>query len=543
MGVNDILIYDSLSKLVGFFVLLFTVLVFIYSTASIKTRRLEYYSWFLLTAIASLGVVFSKHLIAIVIFWGFLGLTLFKLINLYSDTSKDTAQVSKKAFIIVGGSDGFLLLGFLLYAYLTTSNSIGDRLLIINNPLSLLSFLFVVIGCFAKAGCMPFHSWVPETAEAATAPVVAYLPASLDKLLGIYLLIRVVKDVFILDNNAKIILLVLGALTIICAVMMALVQHNIKKLLGYHAVSQVGYMVLGIATATPLGIAAGMFHMINHAIYKSCLFLCAGNVEKQAGSSELEQLGGLGKFMPITFIATLIASFSISGIPPLNGFISKWMVYQSLIDFMKTAGTPVMKLIVALSLIMALIGSGLTLASFLKLNYGVFLGNPKKETKEVSFGLLISPIILSLLCIIFGIFASSTILVFIHKSVGGFSSIGLWKPTLATNLIILGVIIGLAVFRLLASKPRTTISFTGGEELAVNEEVKIADFYNTIKELRILKSIYRLAEEKFFDIYEQGANFVFAIGRFFQYLHNGVLPTYLVWTLLGMIGLFFMLLK
>ncbi|MFA5272004.1 MAG: proton-conducting transporter membrane subunit [Candidatus Omnitrophota bacterium] len=543
MDFKNVLLFDSLSKLVGTFIIFFTAVIFVYSLGFIKTKKVEYYFWFFLTSIASLGVVFSGNLLYILIFWGFLGMALFKLVNLYSDTDADIAKVAKKTFIIVGGSDGFLLFGFLIYIYLTTSNLITGNIIIINTSLSLLSFVFIAIGCFAKAGCMPFHTWVPEVAEKASIPVVAYLPASLDKLLGIYLLARIVKDSFVLDDTAKIILLVAGSLTIICAVMMALIQHNIKKLLGYHAVSQVGYMVIGIACCSPLGLSAGLFHMINHAIYKSCLFLSIGNVEKRAGTAELEQLGGLGKFMPITFITTLIASFSISGIPPLNGFISKWMIYQGLIDFMNSSGSFTLKFVIALSLVLALIGSGLTLASFLKLNSGIFLGNPRKKVKEVRFLLLFTPLVLSILCLIFGIFAYSTILGFIQKSAGGFIEIGLWQPQLATGLIIAGLILGLIIFAIMKKKIRTSASFIGGEELLPEQEVKIGDFYNAIEKMPLLKNIYHLAEEKIFDLYEVFKRSAFLIIRFLRYLHNGILSTYLIWCLLGVVGLFFYLFK
>ncbi|MFA6281179.1 MAG: proton-conducting transporter membrane subunit, partial [Candidatus Omnitrophota bacterium] len=399
------------------------------------------------------------------------------------------------------------------------------------------------IGCFAKAGCMPFHTWVPDVAEKASVPVVAYLPASLDKLLGIYLLARIAKDSFVLNDTAKIILLCAGSITIICAVMMALIQHNIKRLLGYHAVSQVGYMVLGIACVSPLGFAAGLFHMINNSIYKSCLFLDAGNIEKRTGTTDLEQLGGLGKFMPLTFITTMIAALSISGIPPLNGFISKWMVYQGLIDFMNSASSPILKLTIALSLMLALIGSGLTLASFLKIISGVFLGNPKKEVKEVGFSLLFAPVILSLLCIIFGVFAYSTILKSLQKITGSFAELGFWQPQLATSLIIIGLIFGVIVFMIMKKKIRTSDTFIGGEALMPEEDVKMVDFYNTIKEMPLLKSAYRLAEEKIFDIYDVLKQIAFFMIRFLRYLHNGVLSTYLVWCLLGVVGLFFYLFK
>jgi formate hydrogenlyase subunit 3/multisubunit Na+/H+ antiporter MnhD subunit len=538
MDCRNIFIFDPLSQLIGFFVLFFTLLIFIYSLGAIKTRRFEYYSWFFLTAAASLGVVFSRNIIAIIIFWGVLGLTLFRLINLYSDSNKEAAITAKKTFIIVGGSDGFLLLGFLSYIHLTANHNLGSNLLVINDTFSLWAFIFVAIGCFAKAGCMPLHTWVPQTAQNAEVPVVAYLPASLDKLLGIYLLIRVVKDVFILNNTAKVILLVAGALTVIFAVMMALIQHNLKKLLGYHAVSQVGYMVLAIACATPLGLAAGLFHMLNNAIYKSCLFLCVGNVERKNKTSELTELGGLAKFMPVTFLLTLIASFSISGIPPFNGFISKWMTYQGLIDFINATESQGVKVIAILSLVLALVGSALTLASFLKLNAGVFLGNVKKETQEVNTLFLFSPGVLSILCIIFGVFAYSMILPVIRKTTGNFTLTGLWRPGLATILATVGLLIGVIVFLISKGKARFSPSFSGGQDLAANAP-NIEDFYGNVKEIKILKIIYNLAEKKLFDLYEICRVFVFLCIRFLRYLHNGVLSTYLAWCLLGILGLLY----
>jgi formate hydrogenlyase subunit 3/multisubunit Na+/H+ antiporter MnhD subunit len=535
MDYKQIFIFDSLSKLIAVFITLFTLLTFIYSLRAITKHKLQYYTWFLLTFIASLGVVFGNHIVLVLIFWGFLGLTLFGLINIYSQ-DKEVAGVAKKTFIIVGGSDGFLLFGFLVYFFLTANKFITGKLLIINDSLSLIAFLFIAIACFAKAGCMPFHTWVPEVAESAPIPVVAYLPAALDKLLGIYLLLRVVKDTFILDNTAKLILLISGSLTIIFAVMMALIQHNFKKLLGYHAVSQVGYMVLGIACASPLGFAAGLFHMINNAIYKCCLFLNAGNVEDRAKSAELKDLGGLAKFMPVTFFTTLIASFSISGIPPLNGFVSKWMLYQGLIDFTNTAQSQILKTITTFSLVLALVGSGLTLASFLKVNAGVFLGNPTKKVKEEGFLRNLPPLLLSLLCIIFGIFAYVTILPLIEKSVGVFVLTGLWQPTLATGFIITGIVIGLVMF-MFSKQIKISPVFTGGRELA-DYALKLEDFYAAIKDIKILKIIYNLAERKVFDIYEQLKNITFLFIRFLRYLHNGILPTYLIWCILGIVGLF-----
>jgi len=355
-----------------------------------------------------------------------------------------------------------------------------------------------------------------------------------------------------MNQAMNILLMLVGAFTIIAAVMMALVQHNMKKLLGYHAVSQVGYMVLGIGTGNPIGIAGGIFHMLNHAIYKACLFLTAGNVEKKTGTTELNQLGGLAKVMPITYISCLIASLSISGVPPFNGFVSKWMIYQGLIENYTLHITHYTKIVSLLCLVAAMFGSGLTLASFMKLLHATFLGQQMQkktfeQVKEVRWMMWFPCIILASLCVIFGVFAQGVPLkYFIIPAVSGVAFIGTWYAGLSTLLIIAGLIVGILIFKLRAVRMniRRSETFVGGEVLDLEaNRVTGTDFYNTVKDFGILKSIYNKAQTGFFDIYEQGKVLVFSFSRFFQFLHNGILPTYLVWYLLGMLGLFLVLLR
>jgi NADH:ubiquinone oxidoreductase subunit 5 (subunit L)/multisubunit Na+/H+ antiporter MnhA subunit len=332
---------------------------------------------------------------------------------------------------------------------------------------------------------------------------------------------------------------------------MALVQHNMKRLLGYHAVSQVGYMVLGIGTGIPIGIAGGIFHMLNNAIYKSCLFFTAGDVEYRTKTSELDKLGGLAKLMPFTYISCLIAGLSISGVPPFNGFFSKWMIYQGLINQLRVTSYA-LRVTSILCLVAAMFGSALTLASFMKLIHATFLGQRSKDLagariREVSWSMWFPCVILAAICIIFGVFAYQIPLkYFILPVVNGVSFIGNWYPGLSTLLIVIGLVLGASIFKLKALKPtiRQSDTFVGGEELKLGEaRVTGTEFYNTVKEIGIIDSCYKKAEKGYFDIYEQGKTLVFGIGKFFQYLHNGILPTYLVWTLLGMLGLFLTLFR
>jgi len=554
MSINSLYPLFKLDALNGFVALavgLFSILIILYSGKFMQGRKglVQYYSYIVLTAITSVGAVLANNLVLLLVLWGFLGLTLYLLINMGKPGSE---TVAKKTFIIVGGSDVLMLLGICIIYYLTGTFQMDKIKISLSTTYYLLptfAYLCIAVACFAKAGAMPFHSWIPDCAETALVPVVAYLPASLDKLLGIYLLARITLDLFVMNTAMNIFLMLIGAFTIIAAVMMALIQHNMKRLLGYHAVSQVGYMVLGIGTGNPIGIAGGIFHMLNHAIYKSCLFLTSGNVEKETGTVDLDKLGGLSKAMPLTYICCLIASLSISGVPPFNGFVSKWMVYQGLINQLQASSFK-LQITAVLCLVAAMFGSGLTLASFMKLIHATFLGQrangkTNKIIEEVHWTMWLPAVVLAIICIIFGIFAYQVPLkYFILPAVSQVTFIGSWYAGLSTLLVIIGFVLGLAIFHLEALKPnvRQDAAFVGGEiSESTENRVSGTDFYNTIKELAVLKKIYAQAEKGTFDIYEQGKAVVFGMGKFFQFLHNGVLPTYLVWYLLGMLGLFYTL--
>ncbi|MFH1655661.1 MAG: hypothetical protein ABH954_03520, partial [Candidatus Omnitrophota bacterium] len=202
-----------------------------------------------------------------------------------------------------------------------------------------------------------------------------------------------------------------------------------------------------------------------------------------------------------------------------------------------------------LCLLAAMFGSALTLASFLKLLHSTFLGTSSKNIhniKEVPWLMWVPIVILAGLCVLFGVFAYSIPLKnFILPAVGQTEFTGLWSSGWATLLILIGIGIGFLVYIAgnLKGAVREDNSFTGGEVLSQDQRVSGVDFYNAIKNLPRLKTIYKKAEDKLFDIYDQGKRLVFYITKRFQHLHNGVLPTYLVWCLLGMMVLFIVLFK
>lgn len=541
---------DTLSAFIAIYVCFFFILTIVYSLGFMRGEKGKprYYTYLILTFLCSLGAVFSNNLVIFMVFWGFLGFLLYLLIGF--GKKERTSYTAKKSFIIIGGTDALMLLGLALAWRITGEVKMSEMSIALNSKTAILSYICFAIGAFAKAGVMPFHTWVPDAAEDAPTPVAAFLPASLDKLLGIYFLARISLNIFEMNLGMNTFLMVVGSFTIVAAVMMALVQHDLKRLLGYHAVSQVGYMVLGIGTGVPIGIAGGLFHMLNNAIYKSCLFFSGGAVEKQTGTTDLDKLGGLAKFMPITFITFLIASFAISGVPPFNGFVSKWMIYQGIIETAKLGGW-----LWILCLVAAMFGSALTLASFMKLVHAIFLGQPSKEqqlesgkAKETRPSMWIPTVILASLCIIFGVFAYRIPITYhIAPSVAGdiiFS--GAWNSSLVTGLMLIAMALGFVIYLLGAmAKTREAEIFMGGETLKEHPHMRVsgAEFYNTIQDIGPLAIIYRMAKKKMFDIYEVGAKITFGFNSILRRIHNGVLPTYLAWCLLGMMILFYILLK
>jgi len=536
---------DTLNGFILMAASLFAVLIVIYSIGFMKggTRLNEYYGYLLWTAGAANLVLLSDNLIVLLIGWEITTVLLFLLITM---GEKGANEAAGKTFVIAGFSDSALLMGIILLWNSFGTLSITEiHSVPTDSGYLVLAYVLMLVGALVKAGAIPGHTWIPTSAESAPVSVMAYLPGSLDKLLGIYLLARISLDMFVLNWPLKLVLLIIGGVTIILAVMMALVQHNVKKLLAFHAVSQVGYMVMGIGTGVPAGIIGGLFHMLNNAIYKFCLFLCAGAVEKRTGTSDLEKLGGLAKAMPVTFISMLIAALSISGVPPFNGFASKWLVYQGTIEI----GMPVF-------LVTAMFGSALTLASFIKVIHSIFFGRKPENigtVKPAGFAMSFPVVVLAALCVLFGVFPQVP-LRYIGASVGiGFdrmsgalaTNIGLWNPSLATLLLVIALLAGLVVYMLTSvSKPRVTSVFVGGEKFEA-ESIRFpgTGFYETIRDIVPLNVLYRDAEAGVFDLYVLGGRYGEKLVGVLRLIHNGVVSTYMGFVVVGLVAILFFLMR
>jgi formate hydrogenlyase subunit 3/multisubunit Na+/H+ antiporter MnhD subunit len=527
---------DSLSRLIIVFISLFAILIALYSLVYIKEGRVKnYYPYFLITLGCAYGAVLSDNLLLFLLFWGVLGLTLYKLMHGHNEESSAT---SKKTLILIGASDSIMILGIAIIWKITGSLSMSAVSVPTTNIVTVVAFLALLAGSFTKAGAFPLHTWVPDFAKNAPASSSAYLPASLDKLLGIYFLARITTGMFIMNDWLRVLLLTIGVISIIAAVMMALVQHNYKRLLGYHAVSQVGYMILGFGLGSVIGVAAGLFHMLNNALYKSGLFLTAGCVEYRTGKENIDDLGGLSKAMPVTFIASLIFAMSISGIPPFNGFASKWMIYQGIIEFGSGAGLANKLWVLWLGL--AVLGSALTLASFVKLIGGIFLGRRRPEfekVREVPLIMWIPLIVLSVFCLFFGVFATNLIAPKLLMPVSGtFEFLGFWDSSFVSLLVLISIILGLVLYLALNLKKfRAEDSFIGGEKIQEQTGYATPEFYKTIGEFRFFSWMYKKAEARYFDIYDLSKRFVLWFSHQLSEAHTGVLPGYVIWALAGLI--------
>ncbi len=500
-GVGLVLGLNHFARLVLIFVNLFGFLICLYSKDYIEVRK-GYFSWFLwLLAFSNLEIL-AVNFLTFNLAWGG------SIIALYALLRVDSRFSANKALTILGFSYVCFIIGSCIYSSLNGSSNISSAArMALDRPICWATFLLMLIGALAKPGCGPMHTWIPTASETAPVTVMAIVPASLNRLLGMYILSRLCLDFFALNDFIIALLLIIGSLTIVFAVMLALIQHDLRKLLAYDAVSQTGYMVLGLGTASALGIIGAIFHMFNNAIYQSGLFLVGGAVEKKKKGFKLDKLGGLARYMPLTFFAGLIFSLSISGVPPFNGFASKWMIYQGVLEGLFSAQNIALRLVYVFALICAMFGSALTLASFMKFIHAIFLGQDNSQDKaavtESSRRILIPLLVLSAFCIALGVFSS----IFIKRFIGLsfpfiFDYPGNWNGLLAASFIIISLVLGFIIWSSMRNKKvREDDFFAGGESAYGYPSFPATEFYKSIPEMPGLRKIYSFLKNEKFDLY------------------------------------------
>ena len=526
----------------------FLLLITLYTTVKMKDapRGREFMAYIFLTAAFANGAALANNFVPLVFFWEGLLVTLYGLITIGGRPTSGRTAV--KALLISGFCDFSMILGIgLLWTVAGTATM--SEISVEPTGLAAAAFVLMMIGAAGKAGAMPFHTWIPDAAVDAPVTFMAFLPAAFEKLLGIYLLARISLDFFKIRPGSamSILLMIVGAVTIVLAVLMALVQKDLKRLLSYHAVSQVGYMVLGIGTAIPIGIAGGLFHMINHAMYKSGLFLSAGSVEHRAGTTDLKKLGGLRRDMPLTAFGFTVCALAISGVWPLNGFVSKEMVFHGAIETGYTVFA-----------IAAWVGAVFTFASFLKAGHAVFFGERTREVPKVreSQPAMVLPIlVLAGLCILFGVYNKLPLTLFIQPILGGHAEAGTHLDFTSHALDVFNMVALISIGCLVLAFLLHRHGFLkGGRKAHLASE--------PIHRLPGMHQLYDLAERRVFDPYEQGVKVLHglsmvlfkAVDRPLDFVyekivtvtgskftgilkkaHNGHYANYLAWCLAGLI--------
>ena len=399
---------DALSL---FFGLLVSCVVFIACIYSIQYMSHDdnvpqYYTLFLMLAGGVMGLVLSGDLFNMFIMVEILTFAAVAL-TAFRNTANGALEAAFK-YLVVGciGSTCILAGTIMLYAQVHTLNLAQMSALIPGNlsTATKAAFALLFIGFCTKAFLVPFHPLAADAHGAAPASISVLISGVLTKS-GIYGLIRL--SYFLFQSMAlgtmQFWLVFLGSVSMFVCVTMALAQHDFKRLLAFHSISQIGYVLAAVGLCTAFGVSSGLYHAMNHTLFKGLLFLAAGAVLHETGTTDLDKLGGLSKKMPHTTVLFLVGAFSISGIPPFNGFASKWMIYQA--TYQKAVETGNIGFL--LVTICALVTSTLTLASFVKVTQSVFFGQLPKEyenVKEVPFGMRLAMGILALMCLAGGLF-------------------------------------------------------------------------------------------------------------------------------------------
>ncbi len=430
---------DALSLFFGLLVTVAVLVSGVYSFTYMARddSQVNFYTMFLMLGGAVLGLVLSGDLFNIFVMveimtFTAVGLTAFR--NWYEGALEGAFK-----YLVVGslGSTSILIGTILIYANVHTLNmaQIAQKVAALQaagrlNGTLILAFAFLFAGFATKAFLFPFHTLAADAHAVAPASVSLMISGVLTKC-GVYGIIRLVYDLFQNYNEQAVQYLVtgLGCVTMFICVTMAFNQHNFKRLLAFHSISQVGYVITVVGLGTSLGLTAGLYHAINHTLFKGLLFLTAGAVQHETGSLDLDSLGGLSRRMPRTTALFLIGAASISGLPPFNGFASKWMIYQAIFDKAGESGNFFYVFVV----VIALITSVLTLASFVKVAQSVFFGQLPascREVRECPWTMRLPMWVLAVLCVVLGVFPSAVQQVLLTPAADAALNIGNYVSTM-----------------------------------------------------------------------------------------------------------------
>lgn len=418
-------IIDSLS---AFFILIISFMSFlgiIYSQGYIKpylakNKNISSHFLFLSLLICSmLAVVTVQNAILFLIVWEIMSLSSFFLV-IFEDNKKEVLSAGINYLIYMHISVIFIILGFILLYIKSGSLEFNSFKAILESNKVFADTIFIILftGFAIKAGFVPFHNWLPKAHPAAPSHVSGIMSGVMIKT-GLYGILRILSLMTSPSIAISYFVLIISVISALYGVLYALAQHDLKRLLAYHSIENIGIIGIGIGIGmlglsyhnglvALLGFSGGILHILNHSIFKELLFLAAGAVYKKTHTKDIEKLGGLIKTMPYTSILFLIGSVAISGLPPFNGFISEFLIYMGLLKGFAIKDVNALIILVLSIASLAMVGT-MALLCFTKAFSIVFLGMPRSEAaKSVEFDvpkIMIFPMsILAVLTLLIGLF-------------------------------------------------------------------------------------------------------------------------------------------
>ena len=367
---------DRLSLIMGIIFVLIGFLAILYS---LQVREDGQHVAAFLYVGSSLGVVFAGDFFSLFVFWEIMALTSVFLVWYRRD--KQSLDAGFRYILMHAFGGACLLAGIVIHYHTQGTLAVGP----LGNGLA---SALVLTGFGLNAAFIPLHTWLPDAYPEGTVTGSVFLSVYTTKT-GVYVLARCFPGA---EGVA-----IMGGAMAVYGVIFALLQNDVRRLLSYHIVSQVGYMVAGVGIGTEMGINGSMGHVFNHILYKALLFMCMGSVIFSTGKRKLTELGGLARKMPVTTVTCVIAALSIAGAPGFNGFVSKGMVIS--------AASEQHNALLELLLVLASVG---TFLSFVKLCYFTFFAkNEAMEAKEVPFPMQLAMVLTAFLCVFIGVYPQS----------------------------------------------------------------------------------------------------------------------------------------
>lgn len=391
-----------LDGLTAFMLVIVNFVAFVVAVYSINymtryTEKWQYFTLFLLMLAGMNGVIITGDLFNLFVFLEIASIASYALVAF--GTGKRELEASFKYAVMGGVGSMLILLGIIfLYSYTGLLNMqdmaavLGERP---NTGLIYLVFALFLTGFGLKAAMVPFHAWLPDAHPSAPAPISAMLSGVLIKALGIYAIARIFFTVFGFPQEIASILMVLGALSMGVGAVVAMRQWDLKRLLAYSSISQVGFIMLGLGIGTPLAIIGALFHLFNHSVFKSLLFLDSGAIEYATHTRDLKKMGGIGSKMPVTSSTAMAGAMSLAGIPPFAGFWSKLIIIVAAVQA-NHIGYAAWAVVVSIA----------TIAYALKAMRHAFLGDlgeKLSKIREVPAFMRISLVILAIVCVFGGL--------------------------------------------------------------------------------------------------------------------------------------------